>query len=232
MESAAILLVEDDRSLGQRLRKGLGQAGYTVHLAVDGQSALEALRTEAFDIVVLDWMLPDIDGLQVLRTLRAEGRRLPVLFLTARGEVDDRVDGLDAGADDYMTKPFALAELCARVRTLLRRGSATRERILEIGKLRIDLMGNRVEVDGTFLDLTPREYSLLAFLALRQGDVVSRTTLTREVWQAENRFTSLDNVIDVHMANLRKKLRAACGHDPLTTLRGVGFRLEAAGAGE
>ncbi|MCC5841280.1 MAG: response regulator transcription factor [Opitutales bacterium] len=230
MAEARILLVEDDRSLGQRLRKGLGQAGYAVHLAVDGQSALEALRAEAFDIAVLDWMLPDIDGIEVLRTLRAEGRRLPVIFLTARGEVDDRVDGLDAGADDYMTKPFALAELCARVRTLLRRGSATRERILEIGKLRIDLMANRVEVGGTPLDLTPREYSLLAFLALRQGDAVSRTTLTREVWQAENRFTSLDNVIDVHMANLRKKLRAACGHDPITTLRGVGYRMEAAGS--
>lgn len=223
-----ILLVEDDRSLGQRLRKGLGQLGFQARLVTGGNEALETLRKEAFDLVVLDWMLPDIDGIEVLRRLRGEGRQLPVLFLTARNEVSDRVDGLDAGADDYLTKPFALEELCARIRSLLRRGASTRERVIEIGPLRIDLTANRVEAGGTPVELTPREHSLLAFLALRQGEVVSRSTLTREVWQAENRFTTLDNVIDVHMANLRKKLRAASGHDPITTLRGVGFRLEAA----
>lgn len=231
MANASILLVEDDPSLGQRLRKALGKAGHTVRLVTEGRAALALLRAEAFDLVVLDWMLPDIDGLEVLSTLRAEGRRVPVLFLTARAEVEDRVDGLDAGADDYMTKPFALAELSARVRSLLRRGASTHERVLAIGILRIDLTANRVEAGGAPVDLTPREFALLAFLALRRGDVVSRATLTREVWKAENRFTSLDNVIDVHMANLRKKLRAVCGHDPITTLRGVGFRMDAAGAG-
>lgn len=227
MQSPYIILVEDDTSVGNQLRKGLMQEGFVVDLIANGQAALSALRANAYDLLVLDWMLPDTDGVSLLRTLRAEGSRLPVIFLTARGEVDDRVSGLDAGADDYMTKPFALAELLARIRSLLRRGEAVRQKVISVGELTIDLSANRVEAKGELLELTPREYQLLVFLALRRGDAVSRSTITREVWQAENRFTSLDNVIDVHMGNLRKKLRAVCGKDPITTLRGIGFRMDA-----
>lgn len=227
MQSPYIILVEDDASLGNQLRKGLMQEGFVVDLIANGQAALSALRAKAYDLLVLDWMLPDTDGVTLLRSLRAEGSRLPVIFLTARGEVDDRVSGLDAGADDYMTKPFALAELLARIRSLLRRGEAVRQKVIRVGELSIDLLANRVEARGELLELTPREYQLLIFLALRRGDAVSRSTITREVWQAENRFTSLDNVIDVHMGNLRKKLRAGCGKDPITTLRGIGFRMDA-----
>lgn len=223
--SARILIVEDDASLAMRLRREMRKQGYEAETAVDNAEARKTLAQHDFSLVVLDWMLPDGDGLETLRHIRETRQHLPVLFLTARSEVEDRVSGLDAGADDYLTKPFAFSELLARVRTLLRRGQIASERIIEAGMLRVDLVARRVIVGNRLVELTPREYDLLSFLAVHRGEPVSREALTRKVWNAANRYTTLDNVIDVHIANLRKKLREACGLDPLRTIRGVGFML-------
>jgi two-component system copper resistance phosphate regulon response regulator CusR len=219
-----LLLVEDDPSLGRRLRLGLRQEGYEVVLARTGGEALEQDRQEAFALVILDGMLPDLDGLEVLRRLREGGRSIPVLMLTARGETEDRVRGLDAGADDYLVKPFALAELLARIRTLLRRTIGAREKRLAAGALTLDLVARRACWAGRPLDLTPKEFELASCLLNLGGEIASRQMLVREVWQAEGRFTSLDNVIDVHVANLRRKLREVAGADVVETVRGVGYR--------
>jgi two-component system copper resistance phosphate regulon response regulator CusR len=227
VDEGSLLLVEDDPSLGQRLRLGLRQEGYRVLLVGTGGEALEVDAREAFDLVILDGMLPDLDGLEVLRRLREGGRSIPVLMLTARGETEDRVRGLDAGADDYLVKPFALAELLARIRTLLRRTSGAREKKLSSGPLDLDLVARRVRWSGKALDLTPKEFELLACLLNLRGEIASRQMLVREVWQAQGRFTSLDNVIDVHMANLRRKLREVAGTDLVETVRGVGYRWRA-----
>jgi two-component system copper resistance phosphate regulon response regulator CusR len=220
-----LLLVEDDPALGKRLRAGLREEGYRVVLARSGREALEQDRREAFSLIILDWMLPDLDGLAVLRRLREGGRSIPVLMLTARGETEDRVLGLDSGADDYLVKPFALTELLARLRTLLRRTTGTREKKLTDGKLVLDLVARRAFWAGETLDLTPKEFELAASLLNLDGEIASREMLVREVWQAEGRFTSLDNVIDVHVANLRRKLREVAGSDLIETVRGVGYRL-------
>lgn len=222
-----VLLIEDDRPLGLQLRRGLLQDGCSVSWATRLAEAGEIFTREAFQVVILDWMLPDGDGVQWLQKLRAAGSRTPVIMLTARGQVEDRVQGLDAGADDYLIKPFALAELLARVRTLLRRSRSADIKELRIGLLRLDLLARKlVDPAHRTVELTPKEYDLLACLAVRSGDAVSRETLAREVWQDDNRFTSLDNVIDVHVANLRKKLKQVTGADPIGTVRGVGFRLQ------
>lgn len=226
MKTVRILLVEDDRSLGQRLRRSLVQVGYSVQLVTSNADAKSALPTEAWSLIILDWMLPDGNGLETLKQLRAMGSRTPVIFLTARGEVEDRVAGLDAGADDYLTKPFAFSELLARIRTLFRRGEVDTQSRIRINPIEIDLVSRKVLFEGFAIQLTPREYDLLAYLAVRRGDAVSRETLAREVWDAENRFTSLDNVIDVHIANLRKKLRERTSMDLIQTIRGVGFRIQ------
>jgi two-component system copper resistance phosphate regulon response regulator CusR len=225
-QKANLLLVEDDPSLGERLRKGLQQEGFVTVLARSGADGLANLRGGAFDLVILDWMLPDFSGVELLATLRAEAKRLPVLFLTARDEVEDRVKGLDSGADDYLTKPFAFSELLARIRTLLRRMAVTTEKILEFGSLRIDLITRKASCNLQPIELTPREFDLLAVLANPEGDTVSRETLSHDVWQKAGRFTSLDNVIDVHLTHLRKKLRASMGDDPIKTVRGVGYTFQ------
>jgi two-component system copper resistance phosphate regulon response regulator CusR len=225
IQEGNLLLVEDDPALGKRLRAGLREEGYRVVLARSGREALEQDRREAFSLIILDWMLPDLDGLAVLRRLREGGRSIPVLMLTARGETEDRVLGLDSGADDYLVKPFALTELLARLRTLLRRTTGTREKKLTDGKLVLDLVGRRAFWAGETLDLTPKEFELAASLLNLDGEIASREMLVREVWQAEGRFTSLDNVIDVHVANLRRKLREVAGSDLIETVRGVGYRL-------
>jgi DNA-binding response OmpR family regulator len=222
-----LLLIEDDSSLGMRLRKGLQQEGYETWLARTGEEGLLQARQDAFDLLVLDWMLPDFPGIDVLQLLRAESRRIPVLFLTARDEVEDRVLGLDSGADDYLTKPFAFSELLARIRTLLRRVATSNEKAFQIGRLNIDLITRKASCGGELVDLTPREFDVLALLTNRRGDIVSREALVRDVWRQAGRLTSLDNVLDVHLTHLRKKLREATGDDPIETVRGVGYILRA-----
>ena len=222
-----LLLIEDDSSLGMRLRKGLQQEGYETWLARTGEEGLLQARQDAFDLLILDWMLPDLQGIDVLQLLRAESRRIPVLFLTARDEVEDRVLGLDSGADDYLTKPFAFSELLARIRTLLRRVATSNEKAFQIGRLNIDLITRKASCGGELVDLTPREFDVLAVLTNRRGDIVSREALARDVWRQAGRLTSLDNVLDVHLTHLRKKLREATGDDPIETVRGVGFMLRA-----
>lgn len=203
----SILLIEDDVSLGNRVALGLKREGYRVQIARDGQTGLDKIGQEAFDLVLLDWMLPDIDGLEVLKQLRAAKRMLPVLMLTARGETADRVQGLDSGADDYLPKPFALSELLARMRSLLRRTVRTQKKVVYVGALEVDLVTRKAAVDGAGLELTPREFDVLAYLMTLEGDIASRHMLIEQVWKVQSRFTSMDNVIDVHMTNLRKKLR-------------------------
>jgi len=224
---ARLLLLEDDVSLGQKIRQGLVSEGFTAVLHTTATDAAHALQKESWDAVILDWMLPDLCGVEFLRRIRSEGRTLPVLMLTARSDIEDRVEGLDAGADDYLVKPFAFAELLARIRSLMRRFAERTDRALATkdGKLAIDLMNRKVICNNQAVDLTPREYDLLAYLVAMNGEVVSRQTLVEKVWQAAGRFTSLDNVIDVHMANLRRKLRESAGSDPIETVRGVGYRL-------
>lgn len=220
-----ILLVEDDARFGRELRRALRRENLACLFAPTGREALVLLRSNPCRLVLLDWMLPDVEGPELLAQIRTSHPRIPVLMLTARDAVEDRIRGLDSGADDYLPKPFALGELLARIRRLLHRFDPSSGRLAEVGGLRMDLLKRQAVADGKALDLTPREFDILALLAEMNGEIVSRQTLTRDVWKQENRFTSLDNVIDVHLANLRRKLREALPQDPIETIRGVGFRL-------
>jgi len=219
-----VLVVEDEPKVAGALRDGLSQAGYAVKLAATGDQGHELLLAERFDLAVLDLMLPGRCGLSILEELRARGSSLPVLVLTARDAIEDRVQGLDRGADDYLVKPFALSELLARVRALLRRGPPEAER-LSVGDLKMDAAARKVTRAGVPLDLTPRELDILSCLLRAEGRAVSRETLSREVWNSASRATPLDNVIDVHMARLRRKVDAHAKAKLLHTIRGVGFAL-------
>ncbi len=225
--TAKLLLIEDDPSLSLRLAQGLRQEGYQVAIARTAAEGFQSVTQEAYDLILLDWMLPDGDGIDILQQLRADGRSVPVLMLTARGETEDRVQGLDSGADDYLAKPFALAELLARIRSLIRRTAVSREKAAEWGGVHIDLVTRRARIGESNLDLTPREFDVLAYLVTLQGEIASRDMLVREVWNAGGRFSSLDNVIDVHMTNMRRKIRESAQIDPIETVRGVGYRLKA-----
>ncbi|MCD8483414.1 MAG: response regulator transcription factor [Verrucomicrobia bacterium] len=224
--SQHILLIEDDRPLGLQLRRGLLNDGYVVSWVTRLQDATDKLQRESFQFIILDWMLPDGDGVEWLKKIRVLGVGTPVILLTARSQVEDKVRGLDAGADDYLAKPFALAELLARLRTLLRRRQSSDSKELKIGDLTLDLLSRKlIDSQNRTVELTPKEYDFLACLAVHCCEAVSRDTLAREVWQGEGRYTSLDNVIDVHVTNLRRKLKQLIGTDPIITVRGVGFRL-------
>ncbi|MDX6556723.1 MAG: two-component system, OmpR family, response regulator [Miltoncostaeaceae bacterium] len=217
-----VLVIEDDRALGDVLSRGLADAGHEVKLHTTGPEGVRAAMAEGFDAIVLDWMLPGQDGPSVCRELRARGNPVPVLMLTARGGVPDRISGLDAGADDYLTKPFSLDELLARLRVFARRhGGAGR---LAIGDIVIDRDARTVERGGIVIDLTARELDVLTFLAERAGRVVTRTHLVNEVWDGEADLRS--NAIDVHVAALRAKLDRPFGRESIRTVRGVGFRLD------
>jgi two-component system, OmpR family, copper resistance phosphate regulon response regulator CusR len=220
-----ILIIEDDAKTGQALRQGLRGEGYDAVVAKTGEEGYFQLKTEPFDLVVLDWMLPGRDGIEVLKALRARGAKPPVLLLTARDTVEDRVLGLDSGADDYLVKPFAFAELLARVRVLLRRTQAeTRRR--QVGELVLDVEARWVRRAGQEIELTPREFDLLVYLMRHEGQVVTRQMLARDVWRQTRRATPLDNVIDVHLGHLRRKIDESCPTKLIHTVRGVGFMLK------
>jgi two-component system copper resistance phosphate regulon response regulator CusR len=221
-----VLVVEDEVKVAEALREGLAGEHYDVTLAGTGEDGFFEASAGTFDLVLLDVMLPGRDGLEVLRTLRGRGVRTPVLILTARDGVDDRVRGLDCGADDYLIKPFAFPELLARMRVLLRRTRASDPLRLALGDLEMDLAGRRATRGSRPLELTPKEFDVLAYLLRHAGQLVSREMLARDVWQEPSRATPLDNVIDVHMARLRRKLDADTAPRLLHTVRGVGFVLE------
>jgi len=221
--SNAVLVVEDEQKVSAALQEGLESEGYAVAVAPTGEDAFFRVNTERFDVVVLDLTLPGRDGLQVLRALRQRGVDTRVLILTARDTLDDRVKGLDSGADDYLVKPFAFAELIARIRALVRRGRVAESPRLGIGDLNMDLWTRKITRAGRSIDLTAREFELLEHLLRFQGQVVSRDTLAREVWKERGRTPTLDNVIDAHIARLRKKIDHDWPVKLVHTIRGVGF---------
>lgn len=218
-----ILVVEDDRKVAGFIEMGLREEGYAVDVAKDGEEAIVLAHVNDYDAIMLDLMLPKKNGLQVAAELRREGRTTPILMLTARDATEDIVRGLDAGADDYLPKPFKFDELLARIRALVRRGGATRVERLTAGPLELDRLKHQVFAGGKMLDLTPREFQLLEHFMMHKDDVVRRTELLEKVWDMH--FDPESNVVDVHVGNLRRKLREA-GYDGLIeTVRGVGFRL-------
>ena len=220
-----MLVVEDEQKVANALREGLEGERYEVVVERTGEDAFFRMTTEAFDLILLDLGLPGRDGLQILTTLRDKGVKTPVLVLTARDTLQDRVAGLDSGADDYLVKPFAFAELLARIRALMRRGRAAESPRLAVGDLTMDLITRKVTRSGQPVDLTVREFELLEYLMRYEGQVVSRETLARDVWKETARTTPLDNVIDVHIARLRRKVDMDRPLKLIHTVRGVGFML-------
>ncbi len=220
-----ILIVEDEQKVAGALQEGLEGEHYEAAIAETGEDAFFRASAERFDLILLDVMLPGRDGLEVLRTLREQGVQTPVLLLTARDTLEDRVLGLDSGADDYLVKPFAFEELLARIRALLRRGRIDDALSLGVSDLHMDLLTRKVDRAGQPVDLTTREFELLEYLLRRQGRTVSRETLARDVWKVTERATPIDNVIDVHIARLRRKIDAGGAPRLIHTVRGVGFAL-------
>lgn len=221
-----ILIVEDEHKTGEYLRQGLGEAGFVVDLARDGTDGLHQALEESYDLVILDVMLPGMDGWQVLQGIRKRGLQMPVLFLTARDQVEDRIKGLELGADDYLVKPFSFAELLARVRTILRRGrSGTEPTSLLVADLELDLLRRRVARGGRKIDLTAKEFGLLELLMRRRGEVLPRSLIASQVWDMN--FDGDTNVIEVAMRRLRVKVDEGRDVKLIQTVRGMGYVLEA-----
>ena len=220
-----ILLIEDDVSVADYIVKGLRESGYTVEHAADGKQGLVMASSEEYDAMIVDRMLPHVDGLTIIQTLRASDNNTPVLILSALGEVDDRVKGLKAGGDDYLVKPFAFAELLARIEVILRRqeNSGTQTR-LKVADLEMDLLAHKVTRNGEVFNLQPREYKLLEYLMRHAGQVVTRTMLLENVW--DYHFDPQTNVIDVHISRLRQKSDKGFDRQLLTTVRGAGYMLD------
>ncbi len=222
-----ILIVEDDREAANYIRKGLRESGHVADHAPDGEEGLEMARAAEYDVLVVDRMMPRMDGLTMVAALRGDNIRTPVLILSALGEVDDRVEGLKAGGDDYLTKPYAFAELLARIEVLVRRANPDQVRTrLQVGNLEIDLLARKVIREGQEIDLQPREFRLLEYLMKHAGQVVTRTMLLENVW--EYHFDPQTNVIDVHISRLRAKIDKNFEQPLLHTVRGAGYSLRAA----
>ena len=219
-----VLIVEDDQEAASYMAKGLKESGYVVDHVADGREALYRVAAETYDAAVVDRMLPGVDGLTIIKTMRSAGNHIPVLILSALGDVDDRVKGLKAGGDDYLVKPYAFAELLARLEALLRRGRAdTPDTTLKLADLEMDLVGRTVRRAGKPIELKPKEFALLEYLMRHAGHVVTRTMLLENVWDYS--FDPQTNVIDVHISRLRQKIDK--GHDKplLSTIRGAGYSL-------
>ncbi len=219
-----ILVVEDEKKTAAYLRKGLLEQGYVIDLAENGEDGLDLARSSDYDLVILDVMLPKRDGWSVISELRRSGKQTPVLFLTARDAIQERVKGLEMGADDYLVKPFAFSELLARVRTILRRGPTRQPEKLRIADLEIDPARHKATRAGKRLDLTPKEFLLLSLFARRPGEVLSRTLIAEQVWDMN--FDSGTNVVDVHVRRLRSKVDDPFPQKLIHTVRGVGYVLE------
>ncbi len=220
-----ILVIEDEQKVARALKEGLTHEGYQVDLAFSGEEGFYLLSIGQYDLLLLDLMLPGRDGLEILKSVRKKGMTFPVLVLTARDTVEDRVKGLDSGADDYLVKPFAFAELLARIRVLLRRGRPENSLRLLLADLEMDLVTRKVKRGSTEITLTAREFDLLELLLRHQGQIVSREMIAKEVWQEVDRVTPIDNLIDVHIARLRRKIDDPFAKKLIHTIRGVGFIL-------
>jgi DNA-binding response OmpR family regulator len=225
-----ILIVEDEKKLALALKESLEYEQFSVDVAHTGEEGFFQVNERHFDLVILDIMLPGRDGIDVLLTLRKRNLQTPVILLTAKDGVEDRVLGLDSGADDYLVKPFAFAELLARVRALLRRGRAESQTRLKIGDLEMDLIGRSVSRDGLPIDLTAKEFELLEYFLRHQGNIVTREMLAQDIWKVSVRAVPLDNVIDVHMTRLRKKVDQGFAAPIIHTIRGIGFTVREPGS--
>ncbi len=221
-----ILVVEDEKKVARALQQGLEARNYEVTLAYTGEEGFFLVNAQTFDLLILDLMLPGRNGLEILATLRRQRLQTPVLILTARDALDDRVRGLDEGADDYLIKPFAFPELLARIRALLRRGRSDQVLHLKVGDLEMDLVTRMVTREGQTIELSAREYDLLEYLLRYRGQVVSKEMLARDVWKEPTRATPLDNLIEVHIARLRRKIDDPFSSKLLKTVRGVGYILK------
>jgi DNA-binding response OmpR family regulator len=222
-----ILVVEDDRKVAGFIEQGLKEEGHVVDVAPDGDEATMLAHVYEYDVILLDVVLPKKNGFQIATELRREGRSTPILMLTSRDSTEDVIRGLDAGADDYLAKPFRFDELLARIRALARRGGAERMEVLRYGSVALDRLHHSASVNDVELSLTPKEFQLLEFFLLHPQEVVRRTTLLEKVWDMH--FDPESNVVDVHVGNLRRKLAQAAGEQLITTVRGVGFSLRAGG---
>jgi DNA-binding response OmpR family regulator len=225
-----VLVIEDDRKAARLLAKGLQEEGFVVDVAPTGEDGEEKATIHDYDVIVLDWLLPGKDGLAVCQALRAAGASTPILMLTARDTVADRVSGLSTGADDYLTKPFAFAELLARIKALLRRSRVARPAVRRVADLALDPATRRVTRGGVPVTLTPKEYAILEVLMRTTGEVVSRTRLAERVWDEAPEV--LDNLVDVHVSHLRKKIDDGASVPLIHTVRGVGYRLGPAEAAD
>lgn len=219
-----VLLVEDEKKIIAFLHKGLTEKGVTLDVAEDGPDGLSLAFKKNYDLIVLDIMLPGCDGWTVLEKLRADGRKTPVLFLTARDAVDDRVKGLELGADDYLVKPFAFSELLARIHAVTRRQNQTKPSIVSAADLRVDFIRHEVTREQSIIDLTPKEFELLSLLVMRKGEALSRRTIAREVWNID--FDTGTNVVDVAIRRLRAKVDDSFGRKLIHTIRGIGYVLQ------
>lgn len=221
-----ILVVEDEESLALRIKNVLESEKYHVDTAFDGRDGLEQAMIEEYDLLILDILLPGFSGLQILKEVRREGFETPVLLLTAKNRVEDKVTGLDAGADDYLTKPFALPELLARVRSLLRRTSEVKSSVISMGNLEVNTNSHEVKINGKPVELTPKEYSILEFLLYNKNRVLSRLSIAEHVWGDNFDLFTMTNFVDVHIKNLRKKIDQPRSNSLIETVRGVGYMMK------
>jgi len=219
-----VLLIEDEKRIADFIARGLAESGYTVDVAENAQEGLSKTSEAACDLIILDLMLPDMDGLALLEKIRNRRVNQPVLILSARASLDDRVRGLDLGADDYMVKPFAFVELLARVRALLRRGQSLPER-LQVGDLALDCIRRKVSRDGVNIELAPKEFSILEYLMRNKGRALSRTMIVEHVWEMD--YTGLTNIVDVYIRHLRSKIDDDWPQKLIRTVRGTGYMLDA-----